>query len=1100
MKEKIKSIIESNIKDLPVRKSADGPLAGKDLFVFKESKVTGKSDGYLYYPDATRDDEKRIVAEKIDTVVGYVPRLAFIITQNAFIVRDYRDGRSLKKSFHKINDSFVKKLASVFESKASADSIHALFDRKDTIDELYQLYRKTRDYIIDNLKGQEEEKIREYVENYMLTMLTLWFLQMRGFFNDDTNYFINKFREFSEGDLFKSKKGGFHSFLKKLFDEISGHDSRAFIDSPEFGKVAVLGPALFLEMESRDSVHIPDECFYKPGFTETLIQTKPKNLPAEVPLFNMLESREWAEGNYEGNIDEFVLGAIYEKLINTDERKKTGAYYTPPEITEYMAEATIRPFLLSRFNEVTGSTHESLRAAIENADKKDLLSFYKILKEIRICDPAVGSAHFLEDAIEELVKIYNEVRIRAKDLGMKKGFEIIHVDNSGELSKLDLLELSTTEDRFHLAVKFFIILSKNIYGVDIDERALKVGRARLFLTLAKHFKSQSGAFLRFPNVHFNLRKGNSLVGFLRTQAGNLKKPADTQLGLFTFTKPEATVFHKILSDKLAPISAHVTKTAKALDLGLNLNTDISDLDRVAAGREIIEDDFALILSVKERLVRVLIASLPTEVARPIVELLDKINEIFYSKLNQRFAEVVGQSKDNVSELTPFHWDFEFPEVFGNDGGGFDVILGNPPYNILSEKEGGNTDLFLMSYVRSASSFSDFLEGKINLYHLFIRRALDLFQEKGYMSYIIPFSYLADIQSSKLRKHILSNHSYIFLHGFPLKDNPNKRVFFDAKQAACIIGISHEVVNKDFPVSFHAGSLKKEDDLLLQGLQSSVAINEWDKEKVSFPIGDKHDILLFSRIRENSSYKLSDIATFYQGEINEATDKGNLTEDTSYPLVLRGSNITLYSVRDPSQGTQYYLNTDRLNRRGGKLLHANEERVGLQRSSPMENFRRLIAACIPSGHYCLDTIEYAPSSESKLSSDLLLGFLNSDLFEYLFRVISSNSKINEYQLNSLPFPDLKKHKDSANRIDSDVKAIIKIENARVVTTKKERAYLSEESQKLQDRINQEVYKIYGITETERGRIETRILNNIKNKSDYSDVAVEETESVEDGNDD
>ena len=100
-----------------------------------------------------------------------------------------------------------------------------------------------------------------------------------------------------------------------------------------------------------------------------------------------------------------MLGAIYEKLITYMERKKLGAYYTPEEITSYICKNTIEPYLVDRVSEQFDKSFEAIDQIIESNDKEIILYLFEQLKEIKILDPAVGSAHFLESAIDVLVSI-----------------------------------------------------------------------------------------------------------------------------------------------------------------------------------------------------------------------------------------------------------------------------------------------------------------------------------------------------------------------------------------------------------------------------------------------------------------------------------------------------------------------------------------------------------------------------------------------------------------------------------------------------------------------------------------------------------------------
>ncbi len=248
-----------------------------------------------------------------------------------------------------------------------------------------------------------------------------------------------------------------------------------------------------------------------------------------------------------------MLGAIYEKLITYMERKKLGAYYTPGEITSYICKNTIEPYLVDRVSEQFDKSFEAIDQIIESNDKEIILYLFEQLKEIKILDPAVGSAHFLESAINVLVSIYEKIWEKTEELGIKKGLEIVTADEKGEIKRINLLEIDN-EDRFKLLIKFFIILSKNVYGVDINPSALKVAKARLFLTLAKHFKVGRGKdiFIRFPNVHFNLREGNSLIGYVELKREKEKAKGQLTLDFFVKEKEEEVTYIteaiKIVSD------------------------------------------------------------------------------------------------------------------------------------------------------------------------------------------------------------------------------------------------------------------------------------------------------------------------------------------------------------------------------------------------------------------------------------------------------------------------------------------------------------------------------------------------------------------------
>lgn len=259
-------------------------------------------------------------------------------------------------------------------------------------------------------------------------------------------------------------------------------------------------------------------------------------------------------------------------------------------------------------------------------------------------------------------------------------------------------------------------------------------------------------------------------------------------------------------------------------------------------------------------------------------------------------------------------------------------------------------------------------------------------------------------------------------------------------------------------------------------------------------------------------RMQEYAESFQGEVNETNERprGSLSEDTNKPLILRGANICMYAVRDAFQGEEIHL--DRSNflhgkRKSSKAYDFRETRVGFQRSSPQNNFRRIIAAKIEQDNFCFDTVSYVTESSCVLDLDLLLALLNSQFLDWYFRLGSTNSKINEYQFKALPVPTFHEAKDTeiewkhlmesgdwkkirsmlchhcvepgtmpesvANALSELSQRVQEIESVRVLKSRSERSRLDPKSQPIQDVIDDVLFQVYGLSADEADHIRSRL---------------------------
>jgi hypothetical protein len=255
--------------------------------------------------------------------------------------------------------------------------------------------------------------------------------------------------------------------------------------------------------------------------------------------------------------------------------------------------------------------------------------------------------------------------------------------------------------------------------------------------------------------------------------------------------------------------------------------------------------------------------------------------------------------------------------------------------------------------------------------------------------------------------------------------------------------------------------------------------------------------------------MSESVALLEGEVHPSQHRDCLSKKKTGPLVLRGAAVTLYCLREMSQGEHLYLDINEyLDGRSedSKAYDHRFRRVGFQRKAPQNNFRRIIAAPIPEGHFCFESIKYATENSSKLDLDLLLGLLNSQILDWYFRTTSSNAQINEYQFNLLPVPTPRKCGQSPNwkslldrgdhvslvgclqsgmaeigvlpdwvasAIAEMSRQIQLIESKRVLGSRSERSHLAPASQAIQDVIDAVLFRCYGLTDPEASYVRSRL---------------------------
>ncbi len=506
-------------------------------------------------------------------------------------------------------------------------------------------------------------------------------------------------------------------------------------------------------------------------------------------------------------INPSVLGLVFEKLNGY----KEGSFYTPSFITSYMCKESITPIVLDKFNAIYQWDCENLKALRGEIDRnfsnEKAKEYLNTLLTLRICDPAVGSGHFLVSALNEMVRVAYELGLIASlyryDLKLENDEIIIHHTPTGEI--FNYIKPDSENDPHHHIQKELFNLKKSIienclFGVDINPNSCEITKLRLWIELLKYsyyiFEKgkNTNALETLPNIDINIKCANSLISrFALKDKALLKSEKNKNLEYSIAEYKELVKIYKdpkILETLTHPIkdSNAVRKYAKERlyqELKQNPNKDFKKAlnDRI----EKIKKAFKLTLNpppkelkfkkfLKEHL-ELYGKSILEEANYNGLELealaLEKqmANLFFdyrpYPKLDKS-DKVVGLEHFNRYVLTSYkdlqdeneryanalEWRFEFPEVLDDEGDflGFDCIIGNPPY-IRQEQIKDLKPLLEKQY-------QDFYNSTADIYTYFFALSYHLLKEKGFSAFITSNKYTRAKYGAKLREWLLKKTTIV----------------------------------------------------------------------------------------------------------------------------------------------------------------------------------------------------------------------------------------------------------------------------------------------------------------------------------------------------
>jgi hypothetical protein len=811
----IKSI-ELKVEDIGFKITPIAQLAG--VVVFEVSA----EDGLLPNAKIRAEVHKEISKLHHENLLIFLDKAR---TQSLWYWVKREDRRSIPRDHLYVKgqpgDLFLGKLSSMFVDISELDEsgninvlevakrLQKALDVQPVTKKFYTAFAAQRLEFIELVQGIDNDHDRRWYASVLLNrMMFIYFLQRKGFVNNGNLEYLQK-------KLDESKKRGadryYSEFLTALFFEgfAKPEEKRSEQAKKMLGKICYLNGGLFLphpvELNEKYKIAIPDKAFEN--------------------LLKLFASYSWnlddAPGGMDNEISPHVLGYIFEKYIN---QKSFGAYYTRPEITEYLCEQTIYRLILQKVNTpglagvLAERKFENIADLLTNLDAKlckQLL--FDVLPKLSILDPACGSGAFLVAAMKTLINIYSAIIGRIEFL------------NDKALS--DWLEKTK---KAHPSLAYFIkrsIITDNLFGVDIMEEASEIARLRLFLALVASVQSVEH-LEPLPNIDFNILPGNSLIGMLRVDEDAFNRRIGSasayEQGSFVENYKQGGLFQQktyrqIVDEKKRSLETYRHTSAFTEDLQF-----LRDAIQSRRAEDYVNLNDMLVDEFK---------SLEIKVEQATWD--EKKNNV--GKAKKRAVQI-----QDIQALQPFHWGYEFDEVM-NTRGGFDVIITNPPWDIFKpnakeffaehsdlvtkkkmtlkefEEEQGkllkqkdirdawfdyqNSFPYVSTYYRSTPQFANqisMIKGKkagtdINLYKLFVEQCFNLLRPQGSCGMVIPSGIYTDLGTKQLREMFFGNTSIMGLFCFENRKEIFENV--DSRFKFVVLTFEKGGKTKEFPAMF-----------------------------------------------------------------------------------------------------------------------------------------------------------------------------------------------------------------------------------------------------------------------------------------------------------
>ncbi|EHH1557710.1 class I SAM-dependent DNA methyltransferase [Campylobacter jejuni] len=713
----------------------------------------------------------KLIENSKENLKGFLIDLTFLKDKQK---SNFKNLASIYKTFHRdfllsefnpndansLNNAFYKELLYILglcESKQNSKLIIA--KSEESKEEQGTFYTA----INSKLKEENFETILKLLILWLNRILFLKLIESNLVrFNDDKNLKFLNFKKIPDFDK-----------LSELFFEVLAKEKSTRKKS-EFAYLPYLNSSLFEKQSIENTLEISSlsndlKLFY---YKNTVLKDdKCKAKKGQVGLleylFEFLDSFDFGSDDEQSEIlsqkeliSSSVLGNVFEKLNGY----KEGSFYTPSFITSYMCKESITKVVLDKFNaqfDLDAKDISELRKSLRKEDKK---AQKELLNSIKICDPAVGSGHFLVSALNVMLSIYDELNLFDEEFYLEvQNDEILITGRKGEF--IEYKRPTTPKDKAHLIQQelFYTkkdIIENNLFGVDINPNSCEITKLRLWIELLKHsfyqsFDDENYHDLKtLPNIDINIKCGNSLVSYFET---------GKSLNHYPNIKERINKYKRIVKDYKEGFytdKSHINQEIKNLKISFKNFCFADKFKKEMKGFndkcEKYSKKYGNFLAVDDENLKFFVSANLT-----LFDFDEKEATKEFANLKKEYDNIF-----NLESNHPFEWRFEFPEILDDDGNfkGFDLIIGNPPYIRQEELKELKPHL--------AKNYKVY-KGTSDIYTYFYELGFNVLKENGILSFITSNKYTRAGYGEALREFLLKNVKvleYTDLNGIKVFDS------------------------------------------------------------------------------------------------------------------------------------------------------------------------------------------------------------------------------------------------------------------------------------------------------------------------------------------